>query len=61
MTHDQQTPEDARRENARQAARATEDRAEVDALVADLHFEATRNHFAERLQLAFQRRRDNPA
>lgn len=61
MSPREQTPEDARRENARQARRATEDRAEVDALVADLRTEATRNHFAERLALAFMRRKDTTA
>lgn len=51
------TPEDARRTNEAMRRLARIDRAEVDDVTTSLREEASRNHFAERLELAFRRRR----
>lgn len=54
---DDYTPEDARKRNEALRRVARIDRAEIDTLTTDLRDEANRNHFAERLQLAFAARR----
>lgn len=54
---DDYTPEDARKRNEALRRVARIDREEVDALTTDLREEANRNHFAERLRLAFAARR----
>lgn len=51
------TVEDARKRNEALRRVARIDRAEIDELTTDLRNEARRNHFAERLELAFATRR----
>jgi hypothetical protein len=51
------TPEDAQRTNEAMRRLARMDRAEVDEVTTSLREEAARNHFAERLELAFRCRR----
>lgn len=54
---DDYTPEDARKRNEALRRVARIERAEIDELTTDLRDEARRNHFAERLELAFAARR----
>ena len=54
---DDYTPEDARKRNEALRRVARIDREEIDLLTTDLRDEANRNHFAERLRLAFATRR----
>lgn len=54
---DDYTPEDARKRNEALRRVTRIDRAEIDELTTDLRDEARRNHFAERLELAFAARR----
>ena len=54
---DDYTPEDARKRNEALRRVARIDREEIDNLTTDLRDEARRNHFAERLELAFAARR----
>lgn len=54
---DDYTIDDARKRNEAFRRVARLDRKEIDDLTMDLRDEADRNHFAERLQLAFAARR----
>lgn len=54
---DDYTLDDARKRNEALRRVARIDRAEIDELTTDLRDEARRNHFAERLELAFAARR----
>ena len=54
---DDYTVEDARRRNEALRRVTRIDREEIDNLTTDLRDEARRNHFAERLALAFAARR----
>ena len=54
---DDYTVEDARRRNEALRRVTRIDREEIDKLTTDLRDEARRNHFAERLALAFAARR----
>ena len=54
---DDYTLADARKRNEALRRVARIDRAEIDELTTDLRDEALRNHFAERLELAFAARR----
>ena len=54
---DDYTLEDARKRNETLRRVTRIDRAEIDELTTDLRDEARRNHFAERLELAFAARR----
>lgn len=54
---DDYTLEDARKRNEVLRRIARIDREEINELTTDLRDEANRNHFAERLQLAFTSRR----
>lgn len=51
------TPEDAQRQNEAMRRLTRLDRVEVDEVTTSLRDEADRNHFAQRLELAFRRRR----
>lgn len=55
--NDDLTLADARKRNEALRRVTRIDRAEIDELTTDLRDEADRNHFAERLQLAFAARR----
>lgn len=54
---DDYTLDDARKRNEALRRVTRIDRAEIDELTTDLRDEARRNHFAERLELAFAARR----
>lgn len=54
---DDYTLADARKRNEALRRVTRIDRAEIDELTTDLRDEARRNHFAERLELAFATRR----
>lgn len=54
---DDYTLADARKRNEALRRVTRIDRAEIDELTTDLRDEARRNHFAERLELAFAARR----
>lgn len=54
---DKLTPSDARKRNAALRRLTRMDRTEIDELTTDLKDVADRNHFAERLELAFRARR----
>lgn len=54
---DDYTLEDARKRNEALRRVTRIDREEIDKLTTDLRDEALRNHFAERLELAFAARR----
>lgn len=55
--NDDYTLADARKRNEALRRVTDMDRQEIDDLTTDLRDEANRNHFAERLQLAFTARR----
>ena len=55
--NDDYTVDDARKRNEALRRVTRIDRAEIDELTTDLRDEALRNHFAERLELAFAARR----
>lgn len=55
--NDDYTLADARKRNEALRRVTRIDREEIDSLTTDLRDEADRNHFAERLQLAFAARR----
>lgn len=54
--NEQITPDQARKQNASLALMVRADRTEVDQVTSDLREQARRNHFAERIELAFRRR-----